>query len=38
MNATLPGIGSTGAKVAFIRIDGSVLASPMQLGPTSRMP
>ena len=38
MNATLPGIGSTGAKVAFIRTDGSVLATPMQFGPTMRMP
>ena len=38
MNATLPGIGSTGAKVAFIWIDGLVLAIPMQLGPTIRMP
>ena len=38
MNATLPGIGSTGANVAFIRIDGSVLARPMQFGPMTRIP
>ena len=38
MNATLPGIGSTGANVAFIRTSVSVLASPMQFGPITRMP
>ncbi len=38
MKATLPGIGSTGANVAFIRIAGSVFANPMQFGPTMRMP
>jgi hypothetical protein len=38
MKATLPGIGSTGANVAFIRIEASVLARPMQLGPITRMP
>ncbi len=38
MNATLPGLGSTGAKIAFMRTAGSVLATPMQFGPTIRMP
>ena len=38
MNATLPGLASTGAKMAFIRTAGLVLATPMQLGPTMRMP
>ena len=38
MKATLPGIGSTGANVAFILTSGLVLASPMQFGPTTRMP
>ena len=33
-----PGGGMEGAKVAFMDVSGSVLSSPMQLGPTSRMP
>jgi hypothetical protein len=38
MNATDPGGGMDGAKVAFIRTSGAVLITPMQLGPTMRMP
>ncbi len=34
----MPGGGAVGAKVAFIEIAGSVLITPMQLGPTMRIP
>jgi hypothetical protein len=36
--ATLPAGGQVGAKVASSRTAGSVLSTPMQLGPTMRMP
>ena len=38
MNATGPGGGITGAKLAFMDTAGSVLITPRQLGPTMRMP
>src|SRR3990172_3403909 len=38
MNATGPTGGIEGANVAFIATPGSVLMTPMQLGPTIRMP
>ncbi len=34
----MPGGGAVGAKVAFIETAGSVLSTPMQLGPTMRIP
>ena len=37
-NATRPGVGGTGAKVAFIDMSGAVFMIPMQLGPISRIP
>ena len=33
-----PGGGTTGARLAFIRVDGSVLTRPRQFGPSTRMP
>jgi hypothetical protein len=38
MNATGPAGGMVGAKVAFIDRSGAVFSTPMQLGPTSRIP
>ena len=38
MKPTVPGSGRVAANVAFIRISGSVLMTPMQFGPTIRMP
>jgi len=38
MNPTLPRDGTVAAKVALRRTPGSVLITPMQLGPTMRMP
>ncbi len=35
---TDPGGGMVGAKVAFMEYDAVVFSSPMQLGPTSRIP
>ena len=35
---TLPAGGKTGLKVAFSRTAGSVLSTPMQFGPTRRIP
>src|SRR5512146_590979 len=35
---TLPGGGAVGAKVASSRTAGSVLSTPIQLGPTIRIP
>ena len=38
MNPTFPRFGTDAAKVALRRISGSVLITPMQLGPTIRIP
>jgi len=38
MKATGPGGGMVGAKVAFIDTAGAVFSTPMQLGPTMRIP
>src|SRR5665811_2609603 len=35
---TLPRVGAVGEKVAFMRTEGSRLITPMQFGPTNRMP
>ncbi len=35
---TRPGGGAVGANVAFIEISAAVFSTPMQLGPTIRMP
>ena len=35
---TVPAGGHTGAKLAFMEISGAVLMTPMQLGPSMRMP
>jgi hypothetical protein len=34
----LPGVGQWGANVAFSYTAGSVLSTPIQFGPTMRMP
>jgi hypothetical protein len=37
-NATRPRVGANGANVAFMQIAGSVFTTPMQFGPTMRIP
>ena len=38
MKPTVPSAGRAAAKVAFIRTSGSVMITPMQFGPTTRIP